>query len=148
MDLQGSWAFELDAKNEGIKDKYWNKVLVDNVILPGTTDSNQKGDKNISMTETTFLSRRFKYEGAAWYSREVIIPEAWKNKKIFLFLERTRPTIVWVDGVKVGECKYLSTPHRYDLTSYLTSGKHKITIRVDNGVSIPQQIRSSSHACT
>lgn len=42
----------------------------------------------------------------------------------------------------------MSTSQEYDLTHFLTPGSHKLTIRIDNGKSIPQQIRSSSHACT
>ena len=148
VNLSGTWSFALDLENKGVADQFWSTVLGENIHLPGTTDTNQKGNKNTNRQETTQLSRFYKYEGAAWYSRNVEIPANWKGKRVVLFLERTRPTMVWVDNQKVGECNYLSTPQEYDLTSYLKPGTHKITIRVDNGKSIPSQIRSSSHACT
>lgn len=94
------------------------------------------------------MSRYYKYEGAAWYSRNIEIPADWKEKHIVLFLERTRPTTVWIDGREVGKCNYLSTPQEFNLTHFLAPGSHKLTICVDNGKSIPGQIRSSSHACT
>lgn len=148
IDLRGNWEFALDPDGKGEQEQWWEDRLSDTVLLPGTTDSNRKGIENTNRSETTYLSRYYKYEGAAWYSRNIEIPADWKDKHIVLFLERTRPTTVWVDGREVGKCNYLSTPQEYVLTGFLTPGVHKLTIRVDNGKSIPQQIRSSSHACT
>lgn len=137
IDLKGKWNFSFD-----------NKTYNDEVILPGTTDTNRKGKVNENRNETTFLSRYYKFEGKAWYSKEVVIPENWGDKVIRLFLERTRPTKVWVDDKYVGNNSYLSTPHVYDLSGFITPGKHRITVMVDNGDGIPSQIRSSSHSCT
>lgn len=148
IDLRGNWEFALDPDGKGEQEQWWEDGLSDTVLLPGTTDSNRKGIENTNRSETTYLSRYYKYEGAAWYSRNIEIPADWKDKHIVLFLERTRPTTVWIDGREVGKCSYLSTPQEYVLTGFLTPGVHKLTIRVDNGKSIPQQIRSSSHACT
>lgn len=148
IDLSGVWNFALDPQEKGEQEKFWDMNLPDEVVLPGTTDSNKKGTENANKSETTYLSRYYKYEGAAWYSRSIEIPADWKGKHIVLFLERTRPSTVWIDGQVVGKNNYLSTPQEYDLTHFLTPGSHKLTIRIDNGKSIPKQIRSSSHACT
>lgn len=148
IDLSGTWSFILDPQEKGEQENFCHMNLPENVTLPGTTDSNQKGNENTNKSETTYLSRYYKYEGAAWYSRNIEIPADWHGKHIVLFLERTRPTTVWIDGQEVGKCNYLSTPQEYHLTRFLTPGSHKLTIRVDNGKSIPGQIRSSSHACT
>ena len=137
IDLKGKWNFSFD-----------NKTYDDEVILPGTTDTNRKGKVNENRNETTFLSRYYKFEGKAWYSKEIVIPENWDGKVIRLFMERTRPTKVWVDDKYVGNNSYLSTPHVYDLSGFITPGKHRITVMVDNGDGIPSQIRSSSHSCT
>ena len=137
MDLKGKWNISFD-----------NKTYNDEVILPGTTDTNRKGKVNENRNETTFLSRYYKFEGKAWYRKEVVIPENWDGKVIRLFMERTRPTKVWVDDKYVGNNSYLSTPHVYDLSGFITPGKHRITVMVDNGDGIPSQIRSSSHSCT
>ncbi len=147
LDLSGSWNCTLDSLNQGIQEAYWTKQFAHTVILPGTTDTNHIGNKNTNKSETTHLSRYYTYQGAAWYSKEVVIPNDLKDKHIILFLERTRPTQVWVDAQFIGSNNNLSTPHRYDLSAVLTPGTHRITIRVDNGTSIPMQIRSNSHAC-
>ncbi len=75
------------------------------------------------------------YAGAAWYQKEVEIPVNWENKSIELFLERCHwETQVWVDENYVGIQNSLGTPHRYDLSKFLSPGKHTITVCVDNRV--------------
>lgn len=148
IDLSGVWNFKLDPKEVGEQDKNWNLNLPETVTLPGTTDTNGKGIENTNRSETTNLSRYYKYEGVAWYSKTINIPAGWQDKHIVLFLERTRPTTVWVDDQKVGQSIYLSTPQEYNLSKILTPGTHKLTIRVDNGKSIPAGTRYNSHSCT
>lgn len=137
MDLSGKWGFGLTQS-----------VTNDSVFLPGTMDTNRKGDLNDNHTETTQLSRKYTYAGPAYYSKTIDIPKSWRGKSITLTLERTRPTTVWVDGKRVGSCSYLSTAHHYDLSKVMAPGRHKLIIMVDNGDSIPSQIKSNSHACT
>ena len=135
-------------QNEGIEGRWWECAWEEQVLLPGTTDTNRKGRANNDRLETTQLSRYYTYEGPAWYSREVEMPEEWSGRHVELFMERTRPSMVWVDSMAAGSCRLLSSPHRYDLTDLLTPGRHRITVMVDNGESIPPQIRTNSHACS
>ena len=60
------------------------------------------------------------------------ISEDISDKNCFLYLERTRITTIWINGVKVGTRNSLCTPHKYDITSYISSGENIITILVDN----------------
>lgn len=136
-DLSGIWQWRTDTS-----------AATEPVSLPGTMDTNGKGIPNDRKGETTQLSRKVTYAGPAYYTRTVDIPRSWKDTDIRLFLERTRPTTVWVDGKRAGSCRYLSVPHVYNLSDLLTPGRHTLTIMVDNGDSIPQQIKDSSHACT
>ena len=53
--------------------------------------------------ETTHLTRPWSYKGRAWYQREVEIPTNWKGKSVYLFLERTKPSEVYIDGKLVGQ---------------------------------------------
>ena len=99
-------------------DDWWEQF----VNLPGTTDTNKKGYLNISSKETTHLSREYKYVGKAWYQKKINIPEGWRNKKISLFLERTKPTKIWVGDKCIGYNTNISTPHIFDLTDYLKPG--------------------------
>lgn len=148
IDLGGEWSFALDPDGTGETQGYPAATLTDKVVLPGTTDTNGKGTPNDNRQETTHLSRYHTYTGAAWYSREVEIPASWQGRSITFTMERTRPTKVWVDGRYVGSDSRISTPQCYDLTQHLGAGRHRITVCVDNGESIPAQVRNSSHACS
>ena len=103
----------------------------DTISLPGTTSYAKKGKRNENI-EVSCLTDEYKFEGHAWFSKEIEIIDEISSKNCLLYLERTRVTTVWIDGVEIGTQNSLSTPHIYDLTSSLSSGKHKITILVDN----------------
>lgn len=135
INLKGKWSFSLDTANAGINEKWFMKKLPDEISLPGTTDSNQKGFLNKD-SSTMHLSRIYRYEGPAWYRKKVTIPKSFRDKHIRLFLERTKPSQVWVDGKLIGKSILLQSPHEYDLSSYLTSGDHFITIRIDNSLKL------------
>ena len=144
MDLAGTWQFALD------RDATFSpgKVMTDNILLPGTTDTNHKGDVLTDKSETTHLSRPYFYKGRAWYRRTVDIPSEWRGKPVYLSLERTKPSQVYVDGVFAGSSNDISTPQEYNLGKWLTPGRHVIDIMVDNGSGVPEQIYASSHAYT
>ena len=130
----------------------WNVTLGDakevkHAILPGTIDTNHLGFAPSDTTETTHLTRLYAYKGKATYSRTIEIPRQWKKKAVELFLERTKPTWVYVDGVLVDSCNFISTPQRYILPK-LKSGKHLLDIVVDNSRGVPGQVYGSSHAYT
>ena len=144
IDLSGSWQFALD-RQATIKA---GDPLSDNILLPGTTDTNKKGDFTAKSEETTFLTRPWSYKGRAWYQREVVIPASWKGKAVYLFLERTKPTEIYVDGKLVGSSNDISTPQVFNLAKSLTPGKHLLSIMVDNGSGVPKQLYESSHAYT
>ena len=131
----------------------WNVTLgndkaVKPAILPGTIDTNCLGESPIDLTETTHLTRNSAYKGAARYSRTIEIPKEWKKKQLILFLERTKPTWVYLDGQLIDSCNYISTPQRYLLPKNLKPGKHLLEIVVDNSKGVPEQIYASSHAYT
>ena len=144
IDLSGTWQFALDRQN-AIKP---GDMLTDKIQLPGTTDTNKKGDFTEKRNETTHLTRHMQYKGRAWYQREVEIPASWKGQPIYLFLERTKPSEVYVDGKLMGSSNDISTPQVYNLSSALTTGSHNLSIMVDNGSGVPEQLYASSHAYT
>jgi len=144
IDLSGTWQFALDRKGLVHPDN----ILTETIQLPGTTDTNKKGDFIGYSEETTHLTRPWSYKGRAWYKREVEIPATWKGKKVYLFLERTKPTEIYVDAKLVGSSNDISTPQVFELSKYLTPGKHQLAIMVDNGSGVPEQIYASSHAYT
>ena len=144
IDLSGKWMFTLDRQHTVQPDDR----LTETMELPGTTDTNMKGDLVNKYDETTHLTRRYSYRGRAWYQDEIEIPADWKGMPVYLFLERTKPSEVYVDGKLMGSSNDISTPQVYNLSSALTTGSHKLSIMVDNGSGVPEQIYASSHAYT
>lgn len=160
IDLSGSWSFQVDSLNVGIKEKWFQKSLNDKVMLPGSMTTNNKGnevDVNTPWVGSIVDSGFFKkpeyakyrkkgnikvpfwlqptkyYRGAAWYSKKVTVPANWKGKPAELYLERCHwETEVWVDSASAGTRNSLGTAHVYELDKLLTPGEHTITIRVDN----------------
>ena len=136
IDLSGTWQFALDRQHS-IKP---GDVMTETIQLPGTTDTNKKGDFTAHSEETTHLTRPYSYKGRAWYRREVEIPAKWKKQPVYLFLERTKPTEIYVDGKFAGSSNDISTPQVFDLSKSLTPGRHTLTIMVDNGSGVPEQL--------
>ncbi|MBR6945216.1 MAG: beta-glycosidase [Prevotella sp.] len=145
IDLQGNWMFSLDPEGSVTP----STRLVDEIRLPGTTDTNRKGNVLKDTLQTGHLSRLYSYVGKAWYKQYVDIPENWKNKRIVLFMERTKPSTVFIDGKEVGSQNNISTPQEYTLTDFLKPGRHILTVMIDNSEHrVPKQLISNSHAYT
>ena len=149
ISLVGEWNVELGKSGSAFaKNKRASQGEVKHAILPGTIDTNHLGFAPKDTMETTHLTRLYTYKGAARYSRTINIPKDWKKKPVELFLERTRPTWVYVDGELVDSCNFISTPQRYLLPKKVKPGKHLLEIVVDNGRGVPEQVYGSSHAYT
>jgi len=162
IDLSGAWRFKMDTSDIGINQKWFSERLPDTVVLPGSMKENDKGFEPALDTKWTgsiydsswyfaprlakyrepgnlkfpfWLTPNKRYVGAAWYQKEVEIPAVWRDKRIVLFFERVHTeSTVWVDDRKVGMQNSLVAPHEYDLSAYLASGPHVITIRIDNRI--------------
>ncbi|MBM3882531.1 MAG: glycoside hydrolase [Verrucomicrobia bacterium] len=159
LPLAGSWRFALDREDRGGDERWWTRRFEGAVWLPGTLPAQGIGDEVTPATAWTggivdrswftapewapyrapgnvkvpfWLQPERHYVGAAWYQREIEIPELWAGQRVVLSLERPHwETRVWVDDRLVGTNRSLGTPHDYDL-GRLSSGPHTLTIRVDN----------------
>lgn len=131
LDLQGQWQFGLDAKDEGLSAGWATQPLPDRIHLPTTTDLAGFGAPEPD-PNPGFLSREHKFIGAAWYQREIVIPDAWRGRDVELFIERVLwESRAWVDGRECGAQDSLGTPHVHPLGK-LSPGRHTLTLRIDN----------------
>lgn len=139
IDLSGLWRFQLDPMEFGKtpgSELYLNK-LNESIMLPGSTDESGKGIKN-NNRYVDRLSRKFEYKGAAWYQREIVIPEDWSDKEIFLNLERCHwETTLYVDSKYIDIKESLSTPNTFKLSKLLTPGIHTLTLCINNDLKYP-----------
>lgn len=160
LSLAGQWRFQLDREDAGIEDRWFDRALPERITLPGALQNQGFGDEISVSTRWTanvndrtwFDSPAFEqyrrpgnvkvpfwlqpdrhYVGAAWYQRDVVIPDEWRGKRVVLTLERPHwETRAWIDGRALGARDSLSTAHVYDLDAGLAPGTHTLTLRVDN----------------
>ncbi len=128
VSLAGHWKFALDPDGVGIDEAWFSRSLLGSIALPGTTDEARIGEE-ISKMEILRLTRRHPYCGAAFYQKTVIIPEYWRGRKIFFRIERTKPSMLWINDHLIGEQQTLTTPHLYDASEFLSPGEHQLTVR-------------------
>lgn len=141
LKLEGEWTYRLLGAPSSIPGE-------GTITLPSTLDNSHKSVYIPESDNTTQLRREFSFTGEATYSKRIFIPDSWEGKSIELFLERTKPSVVYVDGEKIGENSRISSPQRYDLSKVLTPGSHKLEIKINNADSLPPIVSRSSHAAS
>ena len=172
LSLAGGWKFAIDSLDQGVREQWYSREFGDTVILPGSMASNGKGEEVSVNTDWTgdivdrsyFTDKKYEkyrqpgnikipfwlkpvkyYKGAAWYTREFDLPEEWNGRRIVLFLERCHwETTVFVNGKESGSQNSLSTPHEYDISPQVISGRNIVSIRVDNRLVVPVGVNSHS----
>jgi beta-galactosidase len=172
--LGGEWRFAMDRDDAGIKQQWFTRNLSDRIKLPGILQSQGYGDEiSIDTPWVAALPRDMKwyllpqyqaytkpgnvkmpylsqpqrhYLGLAWYQRDIDVFSDWKGKRVHLFLERPRwETTVWIDDNRIGSNNSLCAPHEYDL-GILSPGRHRLTVRVDNRMSVVPGYRVDGHS--
>jgi len=174
ISLAGNWRFAMDPRDEGLLQHWERSQLTDQIELPGSMITRNKGAEvglqtkwTASIYDSSFffqprlekfrqpdnykvpfwLTPQKYYVGAAWYQKDVIIPASWKGKPIRLFMERVHiGSAVWFDGKRIDSFQNsLSTPHVYELSAAATAGKHTITVRIDNRMRVAE-VGMDSHS--
>jgi beta-galactosidase len=143
LSLAGHWRFEMDHKDTGVAEAWFNKNLSGTIQLPGTVSTRNLGDP-ITNTRQQIWGGKFTdqpvwhpmirsdYRGNAWYQTTVDIPQSWSGKSVELFLERVCwVSEAWIGDKSVGGIDTLNVPHRH-VFGQLAPGKHRITLRIDN----------------
>ncbi len=111
----------------------WTGQIVDSSYFKNPEYAKYREPGNIKIP--FWLQPAKYYKGAAWYQKEVTIPEDWKDQTVELFLERCHwESRLWIDSKEIGMCNSLGTPHKYNMVGSLTPGKHRLTLCIDNRV--------------
>ncbi len=140
INLSGMWNFKLDYEDCGIDEQwYLNNLDNEGFVIPGTTASNNVGDKVIIEKKLTkeaikSLRQEKRFIGVLWLQREINIGEVSDLESVFLRLERIIfKSSVWIDNNYIGDRDSLSVAHKYDITKHVEANKtHTLTIRIDN----------------
>lgn len=115
--------------------------------LPGSTDENRLGSGEHPTDITSRLTRKYPYQGVVEYTRQIQIPSSMADCRLTLYMERTKPSTLFIDGDSISSQGHIYAPHSYQLPA-LSAGEHEIRIRIDNSpTSVPAEIQGS-HAWT
>jgi beta-galactosidase len=164
LQLAGVWRFALDRADAGVGERWFERDLPQTIRLPGVLQAQGYGDEISTQTpwvlslydrfwylreeykpytrpgavKAPFLSQPPRhYVGVAWYQRDIEVPEAWRGRRVVLFMERPRwESTVWVNDRRVGSNNSLVAPHEHDL-GVLAPGRHRLTVRVDSSMRLP-----------
>lgn len=162
LDISGTWKYRLDPKNIGLSESWHLDIMEEEIDLPAALRDYKIGDAPSLHTDWTgsiydsswyfnpdlekyriddikfpfWLTPVSHYKGAAWFQREIKIPDTWDDKNLNIKLERPHwQTQVWIDTICLGSDNSLSVPHRFALdANRISPGLHTLTIRVDNAI--------------
>jgi len=175
LSLKGKWRFKIDAKDQGLKEKWFTTVLPETINLPGSMNENFKGDDITLKTQWTgsiydssyfynpglakyrqdnnikipfWLTPNKHYVGVAWYQKDIQIPANYEGKRLVLFLEYPHSeTRVWVDDIEIGTQFTFVVAQNFELPAHIKPGKHTITLQIDNRIKAIN-VGKDSHSLT
>lgn len=114
--LNGTWQFRIDSEPGFSR----------TIQVPGCWQAQGVGKRSGIL--------RHDYTGAAWYQREVLIPESWKGKRTVLHIGGAlRITELFVNEKPIGQHDGMSAPFAFDVTEAIRPGhKNKVALKVSN----------------
>jgi beta-galactosidase len=139
ISLNGTWKFHYANTPEGTpgnffavncNDKKWDTIHVpSNWEMQGFGDPIFRNVKTPFTPDPPYIPREFNPTGS--YRKTFNIPGLWKDREIFLRMEKTASaSFVWVNGKEVGYNEGAQEPAEYNITKFLKPGKNTIAVNV------------------
>jgi beta-galactosidase len=139
LSLNGTWKFNFSDTPGGIPTGFFRENFKDTewdtIHVPSNWEMQGYGDPLFRNVTTPFrpdpphVPREYNPTGS--YRRTFLIPASWKNKEIFLRLEKTASaSFIWINGKEVGFNEGGQEPAEYDITHYIKQGKNIIAVAV------------------
>jgi beta-galactosidase len=139
LSLNGTWKFHFADTPEGTPDNFFvenfNDKIWDTIHVPSNWEMQGFGDplfRNVSTPfppNPPFIPRDYNPTGS--YRKTFYIPGSWKEKEVFLRMEKTASaSFVWINGKEVGYNEGAQEPAEYNITKYLKTGKNTIAVNV------------------
>jgi beta-galactosidase/beta-glucuronidase len=120
--ISHNWKFQLDVKNIGEKERWFDKELTD------------WGSVTVPMAWDCYEDALWAYEGIGWYTTTIKPDESIAGKKTEIVFGRVMYySKVWLNGEFLGENIGGYLPFSFDVTKYLKPGQdNRLVIRADN----------------
>lgn len=139
LSLNGIWKFHYSDTPEGVISDFFterfNDRAWDTIRVPSNWEMKGYGDPLFRNVSTPFrpdppkVPREYNPTGS--YRRTFTIPSNWKDREVFLRMEKTASaSFVWINGREVGYNEGGQEPAEYNITGYLKSGRNTIAVVV------------------
>ena len=139
MSLNGTWKFHFSDTPEGTPVNFFsenfNDTGWDTIHVPSNWEMQGFGDplfRNVTApfpANPPFVPREYNPTGS--YRKIFTVPASWKEKEVFLRMEKTASaSFVWINGKEVGYNEGAQEPAEYNITKYLKPGKNTIAVNV------------------
>jgi beta-glucuronidase len=121
-ELSGNWKFQLDVRDIGEKEEWFN------------IDHGDWGIVTVPLAWNCFEDALFDYQGIGWYTTSITPDQSIAGKKTELVFGRVMYySKVWLNGEFIGENIGGYLPFSFDVGKYLKPGQeNKLVVRVDN----------------
>ena len=139
LSLNGIWKFHYSDTPEGVPAEFYKSGFDDNkwdtIRVPSNWEMKGYGDPLFRNVSTPFRPDPPKipreYNPAGSYRKSFIIPASWKNKEVFLRMEKTASaSFVWINGKEVGYNEGGQEPAEYNITRYIKPGENSVAVVV------------------
>ncbi|MCX6320714.1 MAG: DUF4981 domain-containing protein [Bacteroidia bacterium] len=139
LSLNGTWKFHFANTPEGTPEKFFsenfNDKKWDTIHVPSNWEMQGFGDPLFRNVKTPFPPNPpyvpKEYNPTGSYRKTFNLPGSWKDKEIFLRMEKTASaSFVWINGKEVGYNEGAQEPAEYNVTKYLKPGKNIIAVNV------------------
>jgi beta-galactosidase len=139
ISLNGTWKFHYAETPEGTPQNFftdnYNDKSWDTIHVPSNWEMQGFGDPLFRNVKTPFPPNPpyvpKEYNPTGSYRRSFNMPVSWKEKEVFLRMEKTQSaSFVWVNGKEVGYNEGGQEPAEYNITKYLKTGKNIIAVNV------------------
>lgn len=131
-DLSGLWRFQLDPKDEGEAQRWFDKGLPAPRKIPVPASWNDLFDDARD------------YFGTAWYETDVQVDAGWRGRRLVLrFGSAVYHARVWLNGQYLGEHWGGHLPFAFDVTGVAREGQaNRLVVSVENRL-LPDRVPST-----
>jgi len=128
LDLGGMWSYKVDAKNVGMKEKWFASAL-------------DRADwKTMKIPNNWHLTEVGDYDGTVWFKTAFAAPAALKGKRLFLrFGAVDYFAHVWLNDVYLGKHEGMFTPFEFDVTGKVKLGAQNVLVVRDESPRDPTE---------
>ncbi len=120
-DLAGRWIYSVDAKDEGLAQKYFD---------PGADRSSWKATE---VPSNWYLTEVGQHDGVVWFQREFDVPTQMRGRKLSLrFRAVDYIARVWLNGTYLGSHEGYFTPFEFEVTDAVRDKGNVLVVRVDS----------------